>query len=171
MVVKANKLVVIESIIKEIEKGTDRAHVISIYCKKFQKTARTIDTYWKIAKEQHSARQQAIQKEIAAVDTQAAIYARKSGLKSKQDRLMLLQKEADNCIRDLRKPKATIWDKIALRRCFKDLQAEISKIQGDYAPTKLANTNKEGDDVPAAIPMTTTQVTEIIKALRETATS
>ena len=45
---KASKHVIIDAIIKEIEQGTTRAKVIAKYCKKLQKSERTIDSYHSI---------------------------------------------------------------------------------------------------------------------------
>lgn len=49
---KSNKQLIIDAIIKEIEHGTTRGKVVAKFRKKFQKSDRTIDTYWKIANEQ-----------------------------------------------------------------------------------------------------------------------
>ena len=55
---KASKQIIIDAIIKEIEQGTTRAKVIAKYCKKLQKSERTIDSYWKIANIQQKERQE-----------------------------------------------------------------------------------------------------------------
>ena len=54
---------------------------------------------------------------------------------------MILQNQVDELLEDLKyakKPgsKVSITDKAYLRKTIKDIQAEISKIEGDYAPNK-----------------------------------
>lgn len=147
---KPTKQIVIDAIIKGIEIGKDRGKLLATIGKKWQISQRTFDRYWKTAQEQHTAKQQAIKSEIAIVDKEAAIDARRNGLKSKNERLMILQNEVDRCLLDLypvKGKKPNIFNKVSLRRTIKELQAEISKIEGDYAPTKVANTDKEGNDV------------------------
>jgi len=65
--------------------------------------------------------------------------ATKSGIKSKVERILILQNEVDKCLLDLypiRGKKPTIFEKVALRKTMKDLQSEISKIEDDYAPVR-----------------------------------
>lgn len=54
----ASKQTIVNALVKELEKGADRGEVVSKYCKKFRKSDRTIDSYWKIAKEQYSQLQE-----------------------------------------------------------------------------------------------------------------
>lgn len=133
---KPSKQIIIDAIIKEIEQGKTRAQTLGKIGKKWEIASRTYDRYWKTANEQHSIKQQAIKEEIEKVDKTSAIEARESGLKTRNDRLMILQDEVDKCLLDLypikgKKPSISI--KIALRRTIKDLQSEISKMEGDYA--------------------------------------
>ena len=136
---KPTKQIVIDALIKGIEVGKDRGKLLATIGKKWQVSQRTFDRYWKTANEQHMAKQQAIKKEIAIVDKEDAINARKNGLKTKNERLMILQNEVDKCLLDLypvKGKKPTVFGKVALRKTIKELQSEISKIEGDYAPEK-----------------------------------
>lgn len=142
---KPTKQIVIDAIIKGIEIGKDRGKLLATIGKKWQLSQRTFDRYWKTAQEQHSNKQKSIKDKIAVVDEQAAIDARKSGLKSKFDRLMVLQNEVDKCLEDLYPEKGktpNVFAKVALRKTIKELQSEISKIEGDYA---AANVKHSGE--------------------------
>ena len=162
---KATKQSIVNSLIKDIEQGKGRGDIIAKYCKKFQKSARTVDTYWKIANQQQADRQEAIKKELELVDTAAAVDARKSGLKSKLDKQLSIQFQIEAIEKELeqgywddikivRSKEKTVkkilnpTDKAYLRKTMRDLFAELNKMEGDYAPTKVAQTTKDGEDVP-----------------------
>lgn len=88
----------------------------------------------------------------------------KSGIKTKLERLIELQKQVEQLQKELddnRTIISTFYDgamitdyreltpleRAKLHQIIKEVRAEISKIEGDYAPTKTANTDKEGNDV------------------------
>jgi hypothetical protein len=104
------------------------------------------------------------QKLVTEAKDSATIEAAVKGLKSKAERLLILQDQIDGCLDDLNKKKVTVFEKVALRKAIKELQSEISKIEGDYAPTKQANTNSAGEDVPPEKPYSKTELIEILKA-------
>ena len=106
------------------------------YRLKWAKSKATFDKDWNKATEQHTERQQAINaaKEVAIISEE--VKAAQNGLKSKHERLMILQDQVDATVADLSDDDLEHRDKVALRRVLKELQAEISKIQGDYAPAK-----------------------------------
>jgi hypothetical protein len=103
-----------------------------------------------------SLRQQALANTI----TQQTASAAQKGLKSKTDRVLLLQEQIDDCLKELNggedqknysivggrllniKNQLTVEQKVALRRCIREYQAEISKIEGDYAPMKTEEVTK-----------------------------
>jgi hypothetical protein len=113
----------------------------------------TFKTDWKKAKQQHTDYQQRENeaKDKAAIDQ--AVTAVKQGLKTKKDRLLSLQEIADglNTILTTGKVedggdnedgtpkmrKIDVYERVALSKAYKDVQAEISKIEGDYAPKKM----------------------------------
>lgn len=148
---KPNKQIIIDAIIKEIETGTERGKVVAKFCKKFQKSTRTIDTYWKIANVQHTAKQQAIKKELDEVDKQAAIEARKKAIMTANERKELLTKIANGQMK-VKKPfviSGKIMEYLSEPDAADRMKAisELNKMDGDYAPTKIAQTDTEGNDI------------------------
>jgi DNA repair exonuclease SbcCD ATPase subunit len=107
-----------------------------IYGVKWGRKENTFTTDWNNAKERHTERQQAINaaKEVAIIKEE--VKAAKNGLKSKHERLMILQDQVDATLVDLQDEELEYRDKVALRKVLRELQAEVSKIEGDYAPAK-----------------------------------
>lgn len=137
----------ISAVAKDLANGKERAEILRKYAKKWQIAERTIDRYITNAKnEAEKLRKLA---ETAAADTlvQETIEAVKTGLKTKQERLLILQGQVDAILEDLSDPRLKPTDKAYLRKTLKDIQAEISKIEGDYAPVKQANTDSQGNDI------------------------
>lgn len=118
--------------------------------------------------------------------TQNTEQALKMGIKTKNERVIFLQTEIDRMISQLCGSVAftfIIGDSIKssksednrlvapisvqnqLRAMILSYQAEISKIEGDYAPTKTANTNTKGEDV--ITPFNDAQVQKIIAEMRK----
>jgi sulfate adenylyltransferase subunit 1 (EFTu-like GTPase family) len=108
----------------------------SEYLVKYSKTEQTFAKDWNNSKERHTERQQAINaaKEVAIIKEE--VKAAKNGLKSKHERLMILQDQVDATLVDLQDEELEYRDKVALRKVLRELQAEVSKIEGDYAPAK-----------------------------------
>ena len=123
------------------------------YSVKFRKTERTHTKDWNKATKQHKERQQTINEAKDKAIISEEVKAAKNGLKSKHERIMILQVEVDATISELQKGvtietkinggKASsierplnILEKTQLRKVAKELQSEISKIEGDYAPAK-----------------------------------
>jgi hypothetical protein len=146
-----NKQIYIDFILKEINNGNvDAEKICAVFCSKFQKSERTFYNFWKTAKEQHSQQRELINNAKLNTTIEEEKEAVKIGLKSKFERLLILQNEVDNCTKDLENGYTeelksdgqllsrpiTIQEKTALRNTIKNLQSEISKIEGDYAPTK-----------------------------------
>lgn len=164
---KPSKQIIIDAIIKEIEQGSGRGDVVAKYCKKFQKSARTIDTYWKTANEQYKAKQDLIKKEVLEVDKGVAIEARKSGLKSKLEKQVELQNEIDLIDKQIKGEVEftfVVGNKVnkshngdifmlpvqiqnELRARKLQYYAELNKMEGDYAVTKTEVTGKDGKDL------------------------
>jgi sulfate adenylyltransferase subunit 1 (EFTu-like GTPase family) len=116
--------------------------VLADYRQKWAKSKATFDKDWNKATEQHKQRQQAINKAKEEAIISEEVKAAKNGLKSKYDRLMILQGQVDATLTDLEDRDLSKGEKVLLRRVLRELQAEISRIQGDYAPSKLETTNK-----------------------------
>jgi hypothetical protein len=153
-----SKQTIVDEIIADIEKGMiSRGDIVSKYCKKFQKSDRTIDTYWKIAQEQHSNKQQGIKRELAELDKEAAIEARKRAIMTSEERKEFLSKVIKAEIKTIRKKmwldiETGKWKALPIEEdpsIFDRIRAmsELNKMDGEYAPIKVANTNKDGLDV------------------------
>ena len=119
----------------------------------WSKSESTFATDWKKAKAEIETYQKKVQKEKEAVSIAVEKEAIKKGLKTKIERLLILQNQVDKIIREIENGYCT--DKIvfegmlletqrplrpmeisAMRKNIKDLQSEISKIEGDYATAK-----------------------------------
>jgi hypothetical protein len=139
----------------------DPKNIISGFCSKFQKTERTFWNKWKISQSEYqillTERQKAKNSTIVSNDVQNV----SNGLKSKSERLMNLQRQADDIQRMLdsnitpdivKSPKQleymeierklTYIERAQLMKALRELQSEISKIEGDYAPIKGENKNE-----------------------------
>lgn len=133
---------------------------------------RTFAKDWKAATEEHKTYLAKVHKVKEKISICEDVKAFKEGLRGKTERLFTLQNLVDDCLKDLTegktddeyfkngKPvpyrrKMTNTEYNQTRRTLKDLQAEISKIEGDYAPAKsevtgeiktsFANTKQEKD--------------------------
>ena len=168
---KPSKQIIIDAIIKEIEQGTTRAKVIAKYCKKLQKSERTIDSYWKIANIQQKERQEKASKAADEVYIENNVNAVKTVLKSKiekqaelQNEINLIDKQINGEVEftfvvgnkvnkshngDVFMLPVQIQNELRARKL--QYYAELNKMNGDYAPTKVANTDKDGNDVKQVI--------------------
>lgn len=123
------------------------------YGQKWAKGKTTFDKDWKQAQEDLKEYQKKAQREKERVSIEIEKEAVKKGLKTKIDRLLVLQRQVDKiqqeldlgCCDDIKivkgEPKKINrpllpLEKSAMRRTIKELQSEISKIEGDYAPNK-----------------------------------
>lgn len=123
------------------------------YSVKFGCSGKTFDKDWKKAKSEIETYQIKVQKEKEAVSIAVEKEAIKKGLKTKIDRLLLLQEQIMQIEGELDKGECEDFkmiggkavkiirpllplEKSAMRRNIKELQAEISKIEGDYATAK-----------------------------------
>lgn len=170
---KASKQIIIDAIIREIEQGATRSKVIAKYCKKFQRSARTIDTYWKSANEQHIAKQRVIKEELVKIDKTAAIESRKKEIMTTEERKKYLT--------DLILGKVTIpykevkWNpktkkfttikfvELASHTARISAISELNKMEGDYAPTKVAQTDSKGDDLKDIKSISTSKLLEYLE--------
>jgi hypothetical protein len=150
---KSNKQVIVDYIIKDIEKGTDRGKVIAKYCKKFQKSDRTIDSYWKIANQQYKERQDKAKAAADEAYIKASADAAVVAVMSSQERKEILSKIARGERTEFAPNPKEAGTFIEVPVAIETLEvikaiSELNKMEGDYAPTKVANTNKDGDDIP-----------------------
>lgn len=91
------------------------------------------------------------QKQIEVIKTKGIKQELKTGLKTKAERVLIYQEQVDACLREIDSPGGgeplRPIEKAALWRTLKELMSEISKIEGDYAPTKVAPTDVDGNDL------------------------
>ena len=148
---KPTKQIVIDAIIKEIEQGKTKTKILAKFGAKWRIAPRTYDRYWKTANEQHTAKQEAIKKELAEIDKQAAIEARKKAIMTADERKEYLTKIVNG---EIEVPYTEVkWDKkqnkfvtikfveLANHAARINAIAELNKMEGDYAPTKVDNTH------------------------------
>lgn len=137
----------------------------------WQKMAMSERTFYRMkpqAIEVMQARATKRQAELDATKTQEVIEAAKLGLKSRRERQLLLQKHIEAIEMELEanvdpeylvingKPQKinkeiSVRDKAHMRKTIKELQAEISKMEGDYAPEQWEVTKPikiENEDAP-----------------------
>ena len=133
----------------------DRGVIVSKFCKRFQTTERTADTYWKDAKEAYIIELEAINNKRIEEYQSNEIEAFKTQIRSKTERLISYQVQIEHIEKELITGKTkelisfkdgkaqmvdrdlTVFERNSLRKTLKELQAEISKIEGDYAPKQI----------------------------------
>lgn len=110
----------------------------SKYFEKFSKSEVTFSKDWKVSSETHKDYQIKANKAKEEASIQIEVESLKNGIKTKSERVLILQNEVDASLEELNDPEATlnVFQKVSLRKVIKELQSEISKIQGDYAPEK-----------------------------------
>jgi hypothetical protein len=148
---KANKAVIIDAIVKQIEKGKGFGTVLKLIGTKWNLSRTTYSRYWKSANEQHTVAQQILKEAKAALDLQNALNERQSQIADVMERKEILTKIARGQI-PLRKAMVVdgtieYIDIIPDWMDRKAAIAELNKMEGDYAPTKVAQTDSKGNDV------------------------
>jgi len=145
---KENKQTYIDFIIDCFNKGVvERIDVMAMFGKKWQTPTRTFDRYFKSAKETFLITQNSIKqaKEIQTITNE--IDKLKTLNLTKIDRMKIAESIA------MGKAKR-VEGQIIAPSPSDQLKAldYLSKIEGDYAPTKTANTNSQGEDVATTPP-------------------
>jgi hypothetical protein len=155
---KPTKQIIIEAIIKQIEQGKATEKICAAICSKFQFTERTFYNHFKNAQEQHTLKQGKLKKKIDELDEQAAIEARKKHIMTAEERKEFLTKLIHG---EIEVPYTEVKYNPAKKK-FETIQfvelaghqarisaiAELNKMEGDYAPTKIAPTDSKGNDIP-----------------------
>lgn len=149
--IKANKAVIIAAIVKQIEKGNGFSRVLAVIGGKWPLSETTFRRYWKIANQTHTEAQQRINAAKAALDLENALNERKSQIADVLERKEILTKIARGQIPLL---KHVVVDRaieyIEVVPDYMDRKAaiaELNKMEGDYAPTKIAQTDSAGNDL------------------------
>lgn len=140
--------------------------MFKIYSEKFTFSRRTFQKDWKAVEQKHLDYQKKAQKEKERASIEAETEAVKRGLKTKIERVLILQEQVDTIIKELEKGThtekkiffdeerevvrlLTPFEKATMRKNIKDLQSEISKIEGDYSVIKqdITTNGKEINDI------------------------
>ena len=149
---KNDKLAIADFIVSNLKKGDGRGKVLAKVVAKWQISNRTFDRIWKVANQKHIEAQKIINNALAEVDKQAAIEARKKEILSIEERKEILSQIALGGL-PLRKAMVVGGeikeiDVVPDWMDRKNAIAELNKMDGSYAPTKVAATTKDGEDVP-----------------------
>ena len=141
---KPDKQIQIDTIIKWIEQGNSFDTCLKLSATKWYLTRPTFIRRWNIAKEQHTEKQQEIKARVAELDTAAAIEARKKAIMTADERKELLTSIANGTLR-IKKPfviagKIMEYPAEPDHTDRKNAIAELNKMEGDYAPTKIKAT-------------------------------
>jgi hypothetical protein len=137
----ASKAVMVDFLVKEIEKGKLRGEVLSKFVKKWQISDRSFDRYWKIANTKQHERQEMASKAADAAYIKAKEDAAISAVMSSQERKEYLTKIVNGDVK-FKKP-FVIRGKIMEYPSEPDASdrlkaiAELNKMEGDYAETIL----------------------------------
>ena len=143
----------IQAIAKELALGKKRQEIVTKYVKKWQCSARSVDRIIDKAKGEAATLTTKAGKAAEQVIITEAVEAVKIGLKTKHERIVNLQLQCDTIIAEIAAGTVTVTtyqknkrvdrvylmtpeQKTAHRKNLRDLQAEISKIEGDYAAEK-----------------------------------
>lgn len=137
--------------------GLGFSEMFSKYSEKFSKSEVTFSKDWNIANERYIEYQNKANKAKEEASIAKEVEAVKMGLKTKNERLLIYQSQVDNMLLELETKQCyddegnmramTQRELNDTRKTLQVIQSEISKIEGDYAPTKTANTDSSGNDV------------------------
>lgn len=159
---KTGNTVIIDYIVSCLKLGEERGKILAKVVKKWQTSDRTFDRSLKIAKQQHVAQQEAIKYELAELDKQAAIEVRQKAIMTADERKEYLT-VIINCKSDIKKFDRQFFQIVELsdgRKEFISMAdklkaiSELNKMGGDYAPTKVSQTDNEGNNAPPSINIT-----------------
>jgi hypothetical protein len=148
---KTGKQVIVNALLKEIELGKQRSTALARAVKRWQISARTFDRHWKTANEMFTELQQKAKKASDKAYIKASKKAAVEAVMSKIERMETLSKIARGEI-PLTKPMV-VDGAVKLIPVVPDWMdrkaaiAELNKMEGDYAPTKVAQTDSKGNDI------------------------
>lgn len=148
---KPSTQIIIDAIIKEIEQGKTFDTCLKLYGTKWNLTRSTFIRRWKDANEQHTAKQQGIKSKLAIIDEQAAIDARKKAIMSADDRKEWLTKMIMGEMKAKRPfvigGKIMEYPEDPSHTDRLKALSELNKMEGDYSPLKVAQTNIAGENI------------------------
>lgn len=139
---KLSKEATIELILEQVEIGSPYKMTREVIQSKTKLAESTFASYWKTANERYREAQQAIKKATEVQSIEGELNKLKTLQLTKLDRMKIAEGIA------MGKAKR-IEGQILVPSPSDQLKAldYLAKIDGDYAPTKLANTTASGDDV------------------------
>ena len=158
---KSDKQEKIDFIVLQLEKGKTRGKILAEFVKKWQISIRTFDRFLKSADIKLRDRQKKASEAADAAYIKAKEEAAKNAVMSKQERLEYLTKIVKG---EIEVPYSeTKWDAVQKKFViikFVELPnhtarisaiTEMNKMEGDHAPAKVAQTDKDGNDVKQVI--------------------
>jgi len=155
----ANKQAYPAFILDELLKGNIKyKEVFEVFLSKFKCSEPTFSKYWKIAQIEYNKHVLESEKVISKQVIQQQKENVSNGLKSKFERLIILQTQVQSILDRIEKNaeidimfiegrlqkiprEMTVNEMMMCKRTLRELQSEISKIEGDYAPTKQDHTS------------------------------
>jgi hypothetical protein len=143
------------------KENTNYVQTWAMYGQKWAKGKTTFDKDWNNANERYIEYQNKANKAKEEASIAKEVEAVKQGLKTKNERLLIYQSQVDNMLLELETKQCyddegnmramTQRELNDTRKTLQVIQSEISKIEGDYAPTKTANTDSSGNDVDSPL--------------------
>ena len=146
----------VDFILTELRKGNVQwSNNVGLFMGKYGVTEETFRKYWNIANETFKIEQDEIINRKSIEYKSNEIEAFKTQIRSKTERLISYQVQIEHIEKELVTGKTkelisfkdgkaqmvdrdlTVFEKNSLRKTLKELQAEISKIEGDYAPKQI----------------------------------
>lgn len=133
----------VQYILEQLQSGvTEPTDMVAGFCSKFQKTERTFWNYWNDASERHIKAQQAINDARDRVFVEANVNAVNEIILSRQ-RVLEMTSEVvrlayDQVIQSEGADKSVY--------AFAAAVEKLNKLEGYEKPTKLANTDSDGND-------------------------
>lgn len=151
--VKLSKDKCIELILEQINIGSPYKETFKVIQSKTKLVESTFASYWKIANNQYQESQIKLNKAKEDKTISEELKGVESGVKIKIQRVLELQKQIESLELELEKDimvvhtfsdgeiivrerKLNALEKASLHKTIKEIRAEISKIEGDYAPIK-----------------------------------
>lgn len=152
---------IVEAIVKQLEQGISFDTCLKLSATKWNLTRSTFIRRWKEAGLQHTAAQQAIKAALANDHTVQALQAAKEAIMTAAERKEYLTRIVKGEVTTtLKKP---FWNPVLEKMTMVPVEnpadmmerlraiAELNKMDGDYAPQKVAETTVAGKDIKRRI--------------------
>lgn len=165
----SNKQVQVDYIVSCLEKGETRGRILAKFLKKWQITVRTFDRLLKFGKDEHQAALLKIKARKEKLDLQNALNERQLQIIDVNERKQILSKIIRGDM-PLKKPMV-VAGKLRYPKIVPDWDnrrsaiAELNKMEGDYAPDKVANVTPDGQPVQTTPLLSDDQFIKLINAI------